>query len=98
MLEAGDRIVNLERAINVRFGVRRKDDTLPRRFIEEPLTSGAAKGQTFPEDRLNKMIDHYYRIRGWDAKTGLQKKTKLVNSGLEDVAKDLGKRKLLAKK
>jgi aldehyde:ferredoxin oxidoreductase len=98
MLEAGDRIVNLERAINVRFGVRRKDDTLPRRFIEEPLTSGAAKGQTFPEDRLNKMIGHYYRIRGWDAKTGLQKKTKLINSGLEDVAKDLGKRKLLAKK
>lgn len=98
MLEAGDRIVNLERAINVRFGIRRKDDTLPKRFIEEPLSSGPAKGQTFPEDRLNKMIDRYYKIRGWDLKTGLPNKSKLKNAGLEDVAEDLGRRKLLAKK
>ncbi|TET89282.1 MAG: hypothetical protein E3J35_10345 [Methanomassiliicoccales archaeon] len=98
MLEIGDRIINLERALNVRFGIRRKDDTLPRRFIEEPLPSGPAKGQTFPEERLNKMIDRYYKIRGWDLKTGLPHKRKLINAGLEDVAKDLGERKLLAKK
>ncbi|MFQ6059723.1 MAG: aldehyde ferredoxin oxidoreductase family protein [Thermoplasmata archaeon] len=96
MLEMGDRIINLERAINVRFGVRRKDDMLPRRFIEEPLSSGPAKGQRFPEGKLRKMIDQYYRIRGWDLETGLPYGRKLVSAGLKDVAQDLRKRKLLA--
>ncbi|MBQ03651.1 aldehyde:ferredoxin oxidoreductase [Candidatus Bathyarchaeota archaeon] len=36
----GERIVNIERAFNVKEGMRRKDDTLPRRFREEPLIAG----------------------------------------------------------
>ena len=37
LLEAGERIVNLERMYNVREGLRRKDDLLPKRFLEEKL-------------------------------------------------------------
>jgi aldehyde:ferredoxin oxidoreductase len=36
----GERIVNIKRAFNVKEGMRRKDDTLPRRFREEPLIAG----------------------------------------------------------
>ena len=42
---AGERIWNLERLYNIREGFTSKDDTLPKRFTDEPLKSGAAKGR-----------------------------------------------------
>jgi len=45
--KAGERIVNIERTFNVREGTHRRDDSLPRRFREEPLTEGASSGTTF---------------------------------------------------
>ncbi len=45
LLRAGDRIIVLERLLNVREGVRRADDTLPERILAEsrPCDSGASK-------------------------------------------------------
>ena len=40
----GERIVNLQRAYNIREGLSRKDDTLPRRFLEEPSPRRALQG------------------------------------------------------
>ena len=34
---------NLERMFDVRQGVRRKDDSLPRKFFEQPLQKGPYK-------------------------------------------------------
>jgi aldehyde:ferredoxin oxidoreductase len=96
MLRIGDRIVNLERAINTRYGVRRKDDTLPQRFIKQPLPSGPAKGETFKKKQLEQMIDSYYELRGWDKKSGLHLKEKLKELEMEDVLSDLKQRKLIA--
>jgi aldehyde:ferredoxin oxidoreductase len=59
----GERIWNLERLFNLREGFGRNDDTLPRRFLSEPLTTGPTKGQVV---ELDKMLDEYYRARGWD--------------------------------
>lgn len=59
----GERIYNLTRLFNVREGIRRKDDSLPRRFLEEPMPEGAAKGSTV---ELDKMLNEYYALRGWD--------------------------------
>jgi len=42
---AGERIWNLERCFNIEAGMTGKDDTLPARFLEEPLRKGQAKGQ-----------------------------------------------------
>lgn len=97
MLEIGRRIVILERALNSRWGIRRKDDRLPRRFIEEPLPTGPAKGERFHKKEFDKMLNRYYDKRGWDKKTGLIKKSMLDKLGMADVKKDLAKRKLLAK-
>ncbi len=65
-----ERIVNLERMINAREGMGRRDDTLPRRFLEEPLPedSGPSAGQVV---ELDSMLDEYYRARGWNPETGL---------------------------
>jgi len=62
--EAGERIFNLKRMFNVKAGLSSKDDTLPRRFLEEPLDEGGAKGQTV---ELEVMLQEYYKCRGWDS-------------------------------
>jgi aldehyde:ferredoxin oxidoreductase len=78
MLRAGERIWNLERLFNQRAGLSRKDDTLPKRLLAEPMPAGPAKGKTVP---LGKMLPEYYRLRGWDAE-GKPTRSKLASLGL----------------
>lgn len=87
---AGERIVNLNRMFNVREGIRRADDSLPERLTKEPAPGGPSKGQVVELDR---MLDEYYRLRGWDLKTGLPKVAKLRELGLSFTVKDLPKRR-----
>jgi aldehyde:ferredoxin oxidoreductase len=87
---AGERIVNIERAFNTREGLRRGDDTLPRRFREEVLPEGASKGTVFEQEP---MLDEYYAERGWDQKTGIPTRQTLEKLGLKYVADDLEKLK-----
>ncbi|MEJ5292526.1 MAG: aldehyde ferredoxin oxidoreductase family protein [Candidatus Methanosuratincola sp.] len=86
-----ERILDLERSFNVRTGIRRKDDTLPRRFLEEPIPEGPSQGMHTDEPTLNRMLDEFYVIKGWDPKTGIPTKEKLIRMGLEDVADRLAK-------
>jgi aldehyde:ferredoxin oxidoreductase len=65
-LRMAERIETLIRMFNNREGFTRKDDTLPYRTLNEPLPDGPAKGQCIGEENLNKMIDEYYALRGWD--------------------------------
>ena len=76
----GERIVNLERLFNAREGITRADDTLPRRFLEEPMPEGGASAGSVLE--LEPMLDEYYRARGWDVQTGLPRPEKLAELGL----------------
>lgn len=85
---SGERIVNLQKAYNIREGLSRKDDKLPVRFTSEPSPEGQCKGQTV---NLEAMLDEYYQTRGWDVKTGLIPRQKLEELGLKKVADDLGK-------
>lgn len=64
LLKIGERIWNLERLWNERAGLTGKEDTLPKRILEEPIPSGPAKGQV---NKLGEMLPEYYRLRGWDA-------------------------------
>ncbi len=61
--QAGDRIHVLERHMNCREGISRKDDTLPDRFLKEGREEDLHK-RTVP---LEKMLDKYYKLRGYDA-------------------------------
>jgi len=79
IVENGERIYNLKRAYNVRCGVTRGDDILPERFTRELLPDGATKGQVC---ELEPMLKKYYRLRGWNPKTGKPKKTKLKGLSL----------------
>ena len=62
----GDRVMNVERAFNLREGFRRKDDTLPKRILSEPIPEGPAEGMRVTVADLDVMLDEYYDARGWD--------------------------------
>ena len=62
-LKAGKRIHTLERLMNCEEGISRKDDTLPDRFLKEGRTCDPEK-RVVP---LGKMLDSYYKIRGYNA-------------------------------
>ncbi len=78
MVEVGERIWNLEKLFNVKAGLGRKDDTLPKRILEEPADVGTAKGLVC---RLGEMLPEYYELCGWDAE-GVPKQETLSRLGL----------------
>ncbi len=51
------------RVFNMREGITRADDTLPRRFFEEPIGS---KSSVIMREDLERLKDDYYMLRGWD--------------------------------
>ena len=59
------RVVDLERAFINREGIRRPDDTLPRRYFDEPLPHGVAKGHHIDRQQFFDLLDRYYRLRQW---------------------------------
>jgi len=98
LLAAGERIVNLERMINVRLGFARADDRLPARFTSEPLEvyafvpdeqSAAPVRSQAPVhvgilNDFEAMLDRYYALRGWDA-DGVPEAETLARLGLDDL-------------
>jgi len=87
----GERVINLERAFNVREGITRKDDTLPERFLKEPLPQecGASAGSVV---ELEPMLEEYYDVRGWHPETGIPTDETLEKLNLKYVKEDLRKR------
>ena len=77
----GERVINLERAFNVREGVRRAADVLPWRVMHEPIPEGPSAGMYCPPDELAAMLDRYYALRGWDA-DGVPTRDRLAALGL----------------
>ena len=79
ILEAGERINNLERLLNLKLGLNPEQDTLPVRFTDEPLPEGPSKGETV---QLDQMIEKYYNLRGWDPVSGYPSHAKLKELGI----------------
>jgi aldehyde:ferredoxin oxidoreductase len=89
LLKVSERVRNLERMFDVRQGLTRKDDSLPKKFFEVPLSKGPYEGAVLDREKFEQMKDEYYEIRGWDKETGIPTREKLVELGLEDVADEI---------
>ena len=61
LFRVGERIFNLERIYNEVNGVG--GDTLPARFLSEPVPSGRNMGKVCP---LGELLEKYYKLRGWE--------------------------------
>ena len=62
-LKTGERIFNPKRLYNVECGITRKDDTLPPRMLTMDLSTKSVKNKLPP---IGKMLNEYYKFRGWD--------------------------------
>jgi aldehyde:ferredoxin oxidoreductase len=62
----GRRVIDLERQINLEFGRTRADDTLPKRYFDDPMPGRVTKGHHIDRQKFQKMLDEYYAARGWD--------------------------------
>ncbi len=56
-------VIERDRLMNIDFGIDASQDTLPKRFVQEPLNKGASKANVVPVER---MVKEYYQIKGWD--------------------------------
>ena len=87
MMKFGERSWNLKRAINIHLGLNAQNDKLPKALLT-PCPDGGSTG--FVPD-LERMLVVYYQYRGWDEETGKPSREKLIELGLDDVAKSLWK-------
>jgi aldehyde:ferredoxin oxidoreductase len=60
--QCGLNVMGVERLINYRLGVRRKDDTLPERWFEEPNPAGPYKGERIDRRQFDAMLSRFYEI------------------------------------
>ncbi len=82
LLLAGERTVNIERLFNLREGLDPlKDDSLPPRLTQEPITDGPARGCRVAPEELESMKREYYAARGWSPE-GKPTAAKLEQLGL----------------
>ena len=76
---AGERILNLERLLNRRFGATGADDRLPDMFFDKAYNTG--KKPSKPREWMEPMIQEFYAVMGWDA-NGRPTENKLAQLGL----------------
>jgi len=79
MMLAGERAWNLKRLINLRLGLRREHEKLPKALLQ-PYAEGGAAGYVIPFDE---MLQAYYQARGWDWQSGAPLPQTLRRLGLD---------------
>ncbi len=82
IMRIGENIFTVLKAYIAREGLTRKDDTLPDRFFNEPVSEGPKQGAILSREVIDKVLDEYYELRGWDKATGLPSKERLTELGL----------------
>jgi aldehyde:ferredoxin oxidoreductase len=60
--EIASNITNKAREFNLREGMTRENDTLPKRFFGEKLSDS---GKLLLRSDFEKMVSDYYKLRGW---------------------------------
>ncbi len=56
-------VSQVEHDFNQREGLRPEEDTLPPRFINQPIPDGPAKGTTI---NIQRLVKDYYKEKGWE--------------------------------
>ena len=87
IIKTGDRIVNIRQAFNIREGLNTLDFTLPARVLgKPPFKTGPLASKVFDEENLRVAC---LTEADWDLKTSKPSKKRLLELGLQDVAKDI---------
>jgi aldehyde:ferredoxin oxidoreductase len=62
----GLNIMGVERLINAKLGITRKDDTLPKRWFEKSIGVGPFKGEKIDRNEFDQMLSRFYAISNLD--------------------------------
>lgn len=90
LVQAGERILTLLKAFNMRHGAVREDDAAPRRYYLEPLVTLDKKVHPpLREEDVRQYVDRYYVSMGWDQETGKPMPETLKELGLEETVEHL---------
>lgn len=65
-------------------GFSRKDDTLPDRFFDTPVSSGPYQGAQLDRKEVEKTLDEYYEALSWNCSTGCPDERTMQIYGLTD--------------
>jgi aldehyde:ferredoxin oxidoreductase len=76
---SGERIVNMERLFNLRYGASSADDRLPDMFFEKDYNAGEEPSK--PHTWMEPMIKEFYDVMGWDQQ-GQPTSAKLAELGI----------------
>ena len=91
MRTCAHRIYTLERCFLVREGITGEDDFLQGKWINEATRGGPFDGSCLDQEKFGKMLEDYYRQRGWNTVTGIPTRETLEELGLSKTAADLKK-------
>jgi len=81
LLKCGERIINAERFFNIRQGLKKSDDTLPDKFLTQPIKEGICKGAVVD---IEKMLVDFYLQMNW-SEEGIPNKTIIEEMNLEEI-------------
>jgi aldehyde:ferredoxin oxidoreductase len=63
MRKLASSVIDETRRFNIREGLTREDDRLPKRFLTQALPE---TGNRITEEQMRQLLDEYYEARGWD--------------------------------
>jgi len=83
LIEIGERRLNMLRTFNAREGLDRTADRLPAKFFRPLTGTGPTAGIALDRAEIEGALDEYYRLAGWDGRTGNPTPETLARLGLE---------------
>ena len=87
-VQLGERIATLGRIFNLREGLTKADDTLPKRMFTG-TQRGALKDGGLDPAKMQEAIRMFYGVMGWDEETGIPTRAKLGELGVSWAAEHI---------
>jgi aldehyde:ferredoxin oxidoreductase len=88
----------IQRSFNHLLGLDRKDDYPPQHTFEHPLelnVQGQEFKQLLEKEKYDEVLTEFYKLVGYDEKTGIPTRETLKKLGLGKIAGDLANRGIL---
>jgi len=87
-MNAGRRIITLERLLNLRLGwTNDPGDYAPHRILHEKMKDRSDREYALEATTLTEMVERYHAMHGWDEKTGEPHTKTLADLGLLELQK-----------
>jgi len=91
LMQISERSINMARIFNLREGFTDKDDTMPDIFYEHMKGGKLNNTGAINRENFEKAVKTRYGLMGWDEKTSIPNKGKLVDLGLDWLVEEVEK-------